>query len=313
LKIVIVGCGAMGCVYAAMFAEAGHEVWGVDADADHVRAINGVGLRVEGASGDRTVQINATTDAADAGVADLLILATKAMHVADAAAAAKAAIGPETIVLSIQNGMGGPETAAEVLGEGRVAVGVVGGFGASMKGPGHAHHNGMELVRLGELAGPVTPRVEQAAALWEGAGFKVKTYDNLDTLRWEKLICNATFSATCGMTRWTIGEVMADRHASGVAEAIATEADVVARARGVTLGFDDVVAYVRDFAAAIPNSRPSLLQDVEAGRLCEIDYINGSVVRLGSEAGVPTPVNETLVALIKATEVRLGTRPAASG
>lgn len=308
MKIVIVGCGAMGCVYAAMFAEAGHEVWAVDANAEHVAAINENGLRVEGASGDRTVTVHATTTAADAGTADLLVLATKAMHVATAAEAAKPAVGPDTIVLSIQNGMGGPETAAEVLGAGRVAVGVVGGFGASMKGPGHAHHNGMELVRLGEMSGPVTPRVEKAAELWQGAGFTVKTYDDLDTLRWEKLICNATFSATCGMTKWTIGEVMAEPHAARVAEAIATEADAVARARGVKLGFDDVVAYVRDFAAAIPNSRPSLLQDLEAGRPCEIDYINGSVVRLGADAGVPTPVNSTLVDLITATEIRLGTR-----
>lgn len=310
MKIVIVGCGAMGSVYAAMFSEAGHEVWAVDIDADHVRAIHGVGLRVEGASGNRTVKINATEDAAEPGIADLLIIATKAMQVADAAEAAKAAIGPDTLVMSIQNGMGGPEAATEVLGDGRVMVGVVGGFGASLQGPGHAHHNGMELVRLGELDQPVTPRVEAAAEIWRGAGFTVKTYDDLDTLRWEKLICNAVVSATCGLTHWTVGEVMADAHARRIAESIGIEADAVARAAGVNLGFDDVVDYLHHFAAAIPGAKPSLLQDLEAGRMCEIDFINGSVVRTGARVGVPTPVNATIVELIKATEVRLGTRPA---
>jgi len=91
----------------------------------------------------------------DAGVCDLVIIATKAMHVAQAAESAKPLLGPGTVVLSIQNGLGGPDTAARVLGCERVAIGVVGGFGASMKGPGHAHHNGWELVRLANSPGPL--------------------------------------------------------------------------------------------------------------------------------------------------------------
>ena len=159
MKIAIVGCGAMGSVYAGLFASAGHEVWAIDAWREHVEAMRANGLRVEGASGDRTVRVNATTATGDAGVCDLVIIATKARDVETAARAAPPLLGPQTTVLSIQNGLGGPDTAAGVLGRERLAVGVVGGFGASMRGPGHAHHNGMELVRLGELAGPVTPRL----------------------------------------------------------------------------------------------------------------------------------------------------------
>jgi 2-dehydropantoate 2-reductase len=132
----------MGSVYAALLADAGHEVWAIDSWKDHVEAMRTKGLRLEGASGDRTVKLNATSDPADAGPCDLAILATKAMHVEAAAKSMQPLLGKDTVVLSIQNGLGGPDTAARVLGRERVMVGVVGGFGASMKGPGHAHHNG---------------------------------------------------------------------------------------------------------------------------------------------------------------------------
>ena len=210
MKIAIVGTGAMGSVYAALLADAGHEVWAVDAWPEHVAAMRDRGLRVEGASGDRTVRVNATREAADAGPCDLVIIATKARDVKAAAESAKPLVRADTVVLSIQNGLGGPDATASVLGRERVAVGVVGGFGASMRGPGHAHHNGMELVRLGELAGPVTPRLEAIAEIWRAAGFRVKCFDDIDQLVWEKLICNVCFSGTCAVTERTVGEVMDD-------------------------------------------------------------------------------------------------------
>jgi len=126
VKIAIVGCGAMGSVYAGLFASAGHEVWAIDRWREHIEAIRNNGLRLEGKSGDRTVKVNATTDTRDAGTCDLVILATKAMHVAPAAESAKALLGKDTPVLSIQNGLGGPDTAAGILGRDRVLVGVVG-------------------------------------------------------------------------------------------------------------------------------------------------------------------------------------------
>ncbi len=153
MKIAIVGAGAMGSVYAGLFASAGHEVWAIDRWREHIEAIRAKGLRLEGASGDRTVKINAAMDPLEVGVCDLVILATKAMQVEAAAESVKALLKPDTPVLSIQNGLGGPDTAAKVLGRERVMVGVAGGFGASMRGPGHAHHNGMELVRLAVRSG----------------------------------------------------------------------------------------------------------------------------------------------------------------
>jgi 2-dehydropantoate 2-reductase len=306
MKIAIVGTGAMGSVYAGLFASAGHEVWAIDRWREHVEAMREKGLRVEGASGDRTVRVNATTDARQAGPCDLVILATKAMHVADAAASIKVLLGKETPVLSIQNGLGGPDTAASVLGKERVMVGVVGGFGASMRAPGHAHHNGWELVRLGEFGGPITPRLKKVEDLWRGAGFRVKVFDDIDQLVWEKLLCNCAYSGPCAIAESTIGEVMADPDLSRVSAACATEGFVVSKKKGIKLAFEDPVAYVRDFGSKIPNARPSVLLDLLAKRKSEIGVINGSIPRVASDLGLKAPVNETLTALVLAKERQLG-------
>jgi 2-dehydropantoate 2-reductase len=297
MKIAIVGTGAMGSVYAGLFASAGHEVWAIDRWQEHIEAIRAKGLRLEGASGDRTVRINATSTPSQAGPCDLVVLATKAMHVAQAAEALKPLLKAETPVLSIQNGLGGPDTAASILGRERVMVGVVGGFGASMRGPGHAHHNGMELVRLGEFGGPVTERLKRVEQVWTGAGFRVRLFDDIDQLVWEKLLCNCAYSGPCAIAECTIGEVMADPDLSRLSSACATEVFAFSRRRQIHLGFDDPVAYARDFGSKIPNARPSVLLDLLAGRKSEIDVINGAI---------DGPVNQAITALVRAKERRLG-------
>jgi 2-dehydropantoate 2-reductase len=307
MKIAVVGTGAMGSVYAGLLAAAGHEVWAIDTWREHVEAMRAGGLRVEGASGDRTVRLNARTDTREAGPCELVILATKAMHVAQAAEAAKALLGPDTVVLSIQNGLGGPDTAASVLGKERILVGVVGGFGASVKAPGHVHHNGWELVRLGEYAGAhITPRLEKVAEAWRGAGFRVKCFDDIGQLVWEKLVCNCAYSGPCALAERAIGEVMNDPDLARVSAECASEAHRVARAMGVKLDFTDPVAYVREFGAKIPNARPSVLLDLMARRKSEIDVINGSIPRVAREVGLAAPVNETVTALVRAKERQLG-------
>jgi len=308
MKIAIMGCGAMGSVYAALLSDAGHEVWAIDTWQEHVDAMRATGLRLEGASGDRTVPLHATTDPAEAGPCELVIIATKAMGVKSAATAAKPLIGKDTVVLSIQNGLGGPDTAARIIGKERVMVGVVGGFGASMRGPGHAHHNGMELVRLGEFSGPVTPRLEKVAEVWRSGGFKVKCFDDIDQLIWEKLICNVCFSGTCTLTGLTVGEVMNDPDAWRSASGCAVEAFNVARARDIKLDFDDPVQYVHNFGTKIPGARPSMLLDHLAGRMSEIDAINGAIPAAAEAAGVSAPFNTVVSALVRAKERKMGVR-----
>jgi len=308
MKIAIIGTGAMGSVYAALLGAAGHDVWAIDAWREHVEAMRTAGLRLEGASGDRTVKLHASTNAAEAGPCDLVIIATKAMHVEQAAQAAKPLLKDDTVVLSIQNGLGGPDTAARVLGRERVMVGVVGGFGASMRGPGHAHHNGWELVRLGEFSGPITPRLENVAQVWESGGFRVKCFDDIDQLVWEKLICNVCFSGTCAVTERTIAEVMADPDTWAVASGCAREAYEVAVARGVKLDIQDPVEYVRNFGSKIPNARPSMLLDHMAGRMSEIESINGAIPPAAAAMGLQAPTNTVISALVRAKERRMGVR-----
>ena len=302
MRIAVVGMGAMGSVYAGLLGAAGNEVWAVDVWEEHVDAIRERGLRVEGASGDRVVRMEATTRPEEVGTVDLVVIATKAMQVREAAISARSLVGPDTVVLPIQNGLGSTDVAAEVLGEDCVAVGVAGGFGASLVAPGHVHHHGFELVRLGERHGPVTARIERVADAWRDAGFRVETDDDVDRLVWEKLICNVCFSGTCTVLGLTIGEVMAEPSAWLVATACAAEADAVARAAGVALRFDDPVQHVTAFGRRIRDARPSMLLDRMAGRPSEIDVINGAIPPRAARLGLPAPTNTTVTALVKALE-----------
>lgn len=301
-KIAVFGCGAMGSVYAGLMASAGHEVWAIDAWADHVDAMNRQGLRVEGASGDRVARVSATTDAREVGPCDLVVVATKARDVPAAAAAVPALMGPETTVLTIQNGLGSSDVLAEALGRDRVIAGIAGGFGASMRGPGHAHHNGMEVVRIGELDGPATDRLQRVAAIWAESGFKVEACDDIAALTWEKLICNCTYSGSTALTGLTIGGVMADPDAWSVAKGCGVEAWRVAKASGIRIRIEEPVAYITKFGQAIPNAKPSMLQDHEAKRRAEVDAINGAIPREAAKVGMEAPVNATVAALLRQRE-----------
>ncbi|MBB45607.1 MAG: 2-dehydropantoate 2-reductase [Rhodospirillaceae bacterium] len=302
MKIAIIGCGAMGSVYAALLADSGNDVWAIDTWEEHISAIRSNGLRVEGASGDRTVSMNATTNASDAGECELIIVATKASGVPAAAVAAKSIAGPNSIILTIQNGLGAAERIAESIDTNQVMIGVVGGFGASMKAPGHAHHNGMQLVRIGEMNGGVSDRLEKVVNAWDNAGFTAKGYPDIHQMIWEKFICNVTYSGPCALMNATIGQVQANSDSWSVALSCAREADAVARAKKINLGFNDVETYVRDFGANMPDARPSMLLDHMAQRPSEIDGINGAVPTEAAKIGMTAPINALVSSLIRGRE-----------
>ena len=302
MKIAIIGCGAMGSVYAALLADSGNDVWAIDTWEEHISAIRSNGLRVEGASGDRTVSMNATTNASDAGECELIIVATKASGVPAAAVAAKSIAGPNSIILTIQNGLGAAERIAESIDTNQVMIGVVGGFGASMKAPGHAHHNGMQLVRIGEMNGGVSDRLEKVVSAWDNAGFIAKGYPDIHQMIWEKFICNVTYSGPCALMNATIGQVQANSESWSVALSCAREADAVARAKKINLGFNDVETYVRDFGANMPDARPSMLLDHMAQRPSEIDGINGAVPTEAAKIGMTAPINALVSSLIRGRE-----------
>lgn len=303
MKVAIVGTGAMGSVYATLLADAGNEVWAIDQWQDHVDAINSNGLRLEGFSGDRTVKtIKASSTPDDAGICDLIIIATKAANVEDAAKSIGAIIGEHTMVLAIQNGLGSGARIANHISRKHILLGVAQAFGASMKGPGHAHHNGMDQMRIGEMTGGNTARLSSVVDMWQGAGFNTEGYEDINRVIWEKFVCNVTLSAPCTIFNRTVIEMMNDPNAWSISLNCAKEAFAAGRALGVAFSFDDPVAYVTAYAEKVPNARPSMLLDHLDRRHSEINVINGMVPVVAAEAGTAAPYNEIVSAIVRARE-----------
>ncbi len=304
-RIAIIGTGAMGSVYAAHMAEAGHAVHAVDPWAAHVAAINARGLRIEGPGGDRIVRgIRAATVVAELPPCDLYVIATKASGVAEAARGVARVMPPGALVLTIQNGLGAGERIAAHLSAGQVLLGVADGFGASMRGPGHVHHNAMKLIRLGEMPGGITDRLRALEALWAGAGFTARAFDDITLLIWEKFLCNVALSAPCTLFDCTVGTLHQTPDWWDVALSCTREAFAVGRAEGIRFAFDDPVAHVGDFAALMPEASPSMRLDHLARRPSEIDAINGMVPLVGARHGIAAPVNAALSALVRRAEAR---------
>lgn len=303
MKIGIVGTGAMGSVYAGLFGKAGHDVWAIDLWREHLDAIARNGLAVSGASGTFVVDTLSVAGApADAGPCDLWIVATKAHDVDQATAGLGPLLRADDLVMAFQNGLGaGDRVARHVPGE-QVLVGIAEGFGASIPAPGHVHHNGMRLIRIGELRGGHSDRLVAVVDLWRAAGFTVEGFADIDRMIWEKFLCNVTLSAPCAAFDVTVGELMANPDTWGVALGCAREAYEVGLAQGVTFSFEDPEEYVTEFASTIPDASPSMRLDQLAGRRSEIDVINGQVVELSREHGIDAPYNETLCAVVRRRE-----------
>ena len=307
MKVAIVGTGAMGSVYAGLLGRAGHEVWAIDIWQDHVDAIARGGLAVSGASGRYVVpRINTGYKPGDAGACDLWVIGTKASAVEDVAAQIAPLLRPDDVVMAFQNGLGAGERVARQVPDHHVVIGIAEGFGSSIPGPGRVHHHGMRLIRIGEMGGGMSERVQQIERTWREAGFTVRAFEDIDLMVWEKFLCNVTLSAPTAAFDMTVGELMADAEAWAVALGCATEAWQVGRARGVPFPFDDPIRYVTEFARTIPDASPSMRLDHLARRPSEVDVINGAVVELGREHGIATPYNATLCAILRRREAGFG-------
>jgi 2-dehydropantoate 2-reductase len=305
MKIAIVGTGAMGSVYAGLLARGGNEVWAIETWQEHVSAIASDGLEVSGASGSFVVEgIRTGSTPADAGPCDLWIVGTKAADVDAATEAIAAQLTPDAMVMAFQNGLGAGQRVARRIPEEQVIVGIAEGFGSSIPSPGAVHHNGMRLIRIGELNGGLTDRVRTVESVWRDAGFNVKAFADIDLMVWEKFICNVTLSAPTAAFDMTVGELMADPEAWPVALGCMLEAHRLGLALGIPFEFDDPIAYVTAFASTIPDASPSMRLDHLAGRPSEVDVINGQVVDLSREHGLQAPYNQALCAILRTREAR---------
>ena len=303
MRIGIIGAGALGSVIGGSLAEAGNDVLLVNRNHAHVDAINRDGLTIRTDDKDRAVAIRAAIPAEVGEPADLVIVLVKSFHTAEAVREATGLVGPNTTVLSLQNGLGHEDILIGLVGRDRVIAGktYVGGV---MFGPGHviAGVDGKETI-IGELDGRISPRIERIAATFEAAGMKLVVSRNIMGAMWDKLLVNIATGALSGITRLAYGGLYAVPELEVTAMAAVAEAIAVAKASGIeleTLHPHD--AWVKAGSGLPPEFKASMLQSLEKGSVTEVDFINGAVVRAGAKAGVPTPVNATLVACLKGIE-----------
>jgi len=269
----------------------------------HVKAINEHGLRVQGPKGDKTVKIRATTSASEVGPCDLVIIATKASGVKDAAEKAATLLNEDGVVLTIQNGLGEGDRISQHIDPSKVMIGSASNFGASLKGPGHAEHKSMKLICLGELVGGQnSARLDRIVDVWKTAGFDVQGFADIHQQVWEKFICNCTYSGSCTITGMTVGQVLDHAGAWSIALTCAREAFAVARKQNIKLSFEDVKAHVRKFGESVRDAKPSMLQDHLAKRKSEIDAINGAVPIEAAKVGMTAPTNQVVADAVRAKE-----------
>jgi 2-dehydropantoate 2-reductase len=301
VRVCIVGCGAVGSLFAANLAQLPDvEVWAYDPAADHVDAINAGGLRLSGAA-DVLGRLRATADPAELPSCDFGIVATKAMHT-EAAIAVTAHAFREGAVATVQNGLGNEEALAAHVA--RVIRGTTFPAG-KLLAPGHVQWD----VRGDTTLGPFEPRpapLEEVARLADActrAGMPTQAVPDARGPQWRKVIFNAATNPVGALTGLTHGRVCERPGLRSLVSGLVDEGKAVAAALGIELDADPEALI--DHAAkpdVAYDHRASMLQDVEAKRATEIDYLNGGIVRFGREHGVPTPLNEAIWALVKGVE-----------
>jgi 2-dehydropantoate 2-reductase len=310
VKVCVVGAGALGCTIGGTLTEGGTDVWLIDSYKEHVDVMNAIGLRMRDGDTERTVKVNARTTCAGIGPADLVIVLVKSFHTRKAVEDAAPIIGKNTMVMSVQNGLGHEDIIADVVGREHVLAGKTYAGGVFL-GPGHvrATTRGKETI-IGEIDGSLTERVQGVAKEFNRAGLLTTVSDNIMGVIWDKLLVNVATGALSGITRLTYGGLYSIPEVEQCATAAVAEAIAVAQAAGVKLSSDEPrEAWVKAAEGLPPEFKASMLQSLENGSVTEVDFINGSVVRLGDKCGVPTPVNQTLVACIKGIELSLTAYP----
>ena len=299
--VVVLGAGAMGSLFGGLLAEGGLQVTLVDPWQEHIDRIKQDGLKFVGFGGDRLVQIAATSNAAEVESADIVFVQCKANFNVAAAESLRHLFTPETstVAISFQNGLGNEEQLAEYFGEDRVLGGLT-AQGANIEGPGVVRNHSELPSYIGEMAGGISKRTKEIAAVLSANGLPTEPSENIRQDIWRKLMANIAISAVSGITGLNIGQIFNQHLADDVSYAALDEAITVANAAGVSLNTEEAREILAKIAGpnGTPGNKSSLRVDIENERPSEIDYINGAVVKLGNEHNVPVPVNQTLVTLV---------------
>lgn len=304
MKIAVVGgAGAMGGVWASRLSAAGHDVAILDVAADALAAIERDGLAIDDPEGVRRVtRLLCTDDAARLGIRDVVIFFVKSHHTRAAAALAAPAVGPETTIVTLQNGWGNADALAGIFDPERLVMGVT-YHSAKVLSPGVIAHTAARPTFVGPYSeGASLERAESVAGLMNAAGIVTSVAPGITTEIWKKLIVNAAGLPLAALTRLMSGPMGANDELMHVSDGLATEAVAVARARGLDIDRDERIAVIRGLRLQGGSGKPSMLQDVEARRKTEIEVVNGAIVREGERLGVDVPLNRVMVALIHGLE-----------
>ena len=307
---VLGGGGAMGGLLGGYLARAGLDVVLIDIRPDMVAAIIDGGLTIREADGSESlVRVAATTDAASVGPVDLVMSVVKSYHTEDAIRSAVPLLGPDTVILSLQNGWGNADRIGNIAGRERVLVGLT-YHSATLAGPGQIKHTGSGLTHIGELDGAPTARLAAVAASFSNAGIEVATSATIVDEIWKKLALNVCTLPTSGLLRFAAHELNRHEGSRSLMRGLLAEVAEVARAEGIALDEEERWGAITSLLDRAVGGRSSMLQDVEASRRTEIDVINGAISAAGRRNGVATPLNDAMVWLITALQERYLADPA---
>ena len=294
------GAGGMGSLFGGLLTLSGEEVWLVDVWKDHIEAIRSNGLSMEEKGRVQILRVNATTEVASIGQADLVLIFVKTYHTEKAVADARVLQKEATVYLTLQNGLANEETLCKKVDPQRVILGVT-GQGATLLKTGHIRHGGAGKTFLGELDGKLTDRVTQIARMFVKAGIETETSSHIQDLVWEKLFVNVGVNALAALTGLKNGQLLDDPEAFRLMEALVSEAVEVARKKGIRIE-GEPMERVKAVIEATQENRCSMGQDVDYKRRTEINAINGAVVREAARLGISVPYNQMITDLIKVVE-----------
>jgi 2-dehydropantoate 2-reductase len=303
MKVAVLGAGAMGSVIGGLLAKAGNDVTLIDVWKPAVDAINARGLKIEDKAGNTdTIKLGATEDPGSVGIAEMVLVFVKCYHTETAVRNALPMIGPHTVVLSLQNGWGNGPRIAKIAGEEKLLLGVC-YHSATAAGPGHVLHAGKGMTFMGEWNGKITDRLTRIARIFMDAGIEVTTTPTILKEIWSKLALNVCTLPTSALLRLYAPQLVEHESMLDLMRSLLREVIAVARAQDIPLDFDErweaITGLLKRCAG---NAKSSMLQDVEKGRITEIDVINGAVIEAGQRLSIATPYNDAMVKLIKSLE-----------
>jgi 2-dehydropantoate 2-reductase len=301
MKIAIIGPGAIGCLFAGSLARKGQEVWILDKNKERAARINSQGISCEGLSGAWQVKVKATADPKEITGPDLVIICVKTYDTKSAATSAKALLGADTSVLTLQNGIGNIELISEVVGPEKVIGGVT-NLGATLLDTGKVRYAGKGETVIGRLDGSITVDLRDIREVFNKAGFETRISRDIKNFLWSKLVINVGINALCAITRLNNGKLLDYETSHKILKNAVNEAVKVAKRKRIKLSYEDPLTKVEAVCEATCGNVCSMLQDVRNKKRTEIDSINGVIVRYAEELGIPAPVNSMLVDLVKTIE-----------